>query len=289
MVHPEWLVTYGMLGEPPVTPPFEVPSIICTEENALELALIRNSSGCPKRCLVVAPFSDVAAEFIAKGQYTFASFMAVDHSVMMSVSNKGNLAEQALHSTSAGHVLPVSSSVDQPLDFPFYMKKNTGAFGQTVMLVHDRREYDKRLASIPRKLYSQWKLYEAVRGEWEYSVLFLVANGRLVFYSGYKQWYGGAEIYVWPRDVPTTTVLRKPSEIELEACMQFLRKYNGLVNCGYKLRRDDEETPKVVILEFNTRLTGDIFFIPPSDVRVILGMYAWHSITQPQPSEPSSV
>lgn len=65
---------------------------------------------------------------------------------------------------------------------------------------------------------------------------------------------------------------------EIEVCNHFVKGYNGLADCGYKIREDGEGKGDVVIIEYNTRLTGDIFTMPSIEVQKLMTKYAAASI-----------
>ena len=106
--------------------------------------------------------------------------------------------------------------------------------------------------------------------------IFILAAGS---YS-YKQKHS-KELFVWPFSTPKLAHVRRRASLEERAgCARFVKGYNGLVDCGYKLRGDDEVRKDMAIIEFNTRLTGHFLTMPPISVFEMMKVYVQESIRQ---------
>lgn len=297
---PFWQVTGGLPREPPPMHGEQrpkraryaagIPSTFCTPDDIGALYGPREGVRCEQRCLVLAPREDRFAEGLTQGGWwnsssaPATSYMLSDHGGMMRISDKLELAkiadpQDARFDQNAARYLPRTYPLDEP-KFPCFLKCRVGTFSSGVKMLANRSDYETAMRSIPAKHHHNWLVQEAVQGVWEYSIVMVVVDGVAAYSYSYRQKHGG-DLFVWPRSRPLEKhVEREASLQERAGCERFLRGYNGMVDCTYKLRGDDEAANDMAIIEFNTRLTGHFFTMPHREVQKMMGVYVRESIRQ---------
>jgi len=196
------------------------------------------------------------------------------------LSNKQALATRAESDPIARRHLPRTYEVGQTFDddkFPVYLKKATGTYSATVLKARDRSHFQKLVATRVKvdAEADQWFVQEAIKGTLEYSVTLLVVYGRIEFAAAYSLEFA-TDAPVWPRDSPlkNSTKVHSLSLSEFAALKHFVRDYHGIVNCNYKL----DSAGKLIVIEFNTRISGDVVYLSHRATRLVLQMYVEESL-----------
>ena len=249
---------------------------------------------CPYRCLVMLPASDGLLDYVSKRltqqppewttfdglDLSTMSFMIPPPDAAHRLSNKQALATRAESDPIARRHLPRTYEVGQTFDddkFPVYLKKATGTYSATVLKARDRSHFQKLVATRVKvdAEADQWFVQEAIKGTLEYSVTLLVVYGRIEFAAAYSLEFA-TDAPVWPRNRPlkNSTKVHSLSLSEFAALKHFVRDYHGIVNCNYKL----DSAGKLIVIEFNTRISGDVISLSHRATRLVLQMYVEESL-----------
>jgi len=160
--------------------------------------------------------------------------------------------------------MPKSYPLHDP-KFPCLLKKNEGMAGRNVRVINNYSDFKAAINSIPD--IENYIIQEAIESNKEYSVQFLVIEGRIITYIAYYQ-ISTEILFVRPRStVIETTECRLDSPI-LSVFEMFFIHYSGFINANFKLINN-----RPIIFEFNTRISGDIFYISDSSVSDLLTEY----------------
>eukprot|EP01084_Bolivina_argentea_P030385 56318_1 len=160
--------------------------------------------------------------------------------------------------------------------FPCFLKKRSGSWSTTVHLIKNRRHYNTLIKKIRNK--KDWFLQQAIPGN-EYSVLLLVVNGNIIV--NYTKVISAEskhnnEIFISGGGSKQTTKLRTEnvdiSRNVLHIFEKFLTNYNGLVDIDFKLLNDEP-----IILEFNTRISAQIYQLDSDALKHLLNQYILNS------------
>lgn len=196
---------------------------------------------------------------IRKNNYRFMT--CPSKSVIHALSDKLKLADHPLQ-----QYLPKTFEPENA-KYPCIVKYKVSVFGRGVFLVNDPGELTgKTRGMVFRKDYI---IQEAILDSREYSTQFLVKDGKIIFHSSYFTEHP-SDLFVWPR-VKTISVRKHrldPNGEVFDAFRNFFSGYNGLINCNYKF-----QDGQVKILEFNPRLTGDIYCLRRSDLIKLIRTY----------------
>ena len=160
--------------------------------------------------------------------------------------------------------LPKNYTINNP-SFPCFLKKNDGMAGRNVRLFNNQQDYYRALAKIPD--LENYIVQEAITSDIEYSAQFLVLDGKIHTYIAYYQ-ISTEDLFVRPRSVVIETM-----EIDLDAALlavfeMFFIYFNGFINANFKMIKG-----KPVIFEFNTRISGDIFYISDDSISELINAY----------------
>jgi hypothetical protein len=137
--------------------------------------------------------------------------------------------------------------------------------GRNVRLFNNQQDYYRALAKIPD--LENYIVQEAITSDIEYSAQFLVLDGKIHTYIAYYQ-ISTEDLFVRPRSVVIETM-----EIDLDAALlavfeMFFIYFNGFINANFKMIKG-----KPVIFEFNTRISGDIFYISDDSISELINAY----------------
>lgn len=160
--------------------------------------------------------------------------------------------------------LPKNYTINCP-SFPCFLKKNDGMAGRNVQLFNNQHDYYKTIAQISD--LENYIVQEAITSDIEYSAQFLVLEGKIHTYIAYYQ-ISTESLFVRPRSVVIETM-----EIDLDPAIlavfeMFFIYFNGFINANFKMIKG-----KPVIFEFNTRISGDIFYISDDSISELINAY----------------
>lgn len=218
------------------------------------------------RPTVLMPVSDDFAVVISdQGQQLRDQnylFMTCDDSDTINrLANKVRLAKHELL-----EYLPRTYTRDD-IVYPCVLKYNQDGYSFGVFQIKNEAELDDKTRD--KTLNVDYIIQEAILDTKEYSTQFLVHEGKIVFHCSYYNNHDQS-IFIWPRDKSTSTVrytLDEDSDL-FRAFARFLSKYNGLINCNYKLPQGN-----LKVLEFNARLSGDIYVFNKDELNELIGTY----------------
>jgi|GEM_PF-5242479 len=215
--------------------------------------------------IFLIPRTDQFAEHLSLNQENFRKnnykFATTEYKVIDQLSNKVKLSNHILQS-----YLPQKFNFDD-VKYPCYLKYEYGDYSETVWKVNNYSKLSKKTKNLI--LDKDYVIQEAIPGKREYSTSFIVDRGSIVFNAGYFHSYS-TDLFVWPYDKAnacTRFKLKKESSL-ITIFQEFLTDYHGIINCNYKIV-DGE--PK--ILEFNPRLSGDIFHITKQELNTMIKLY----------------
>ena len=219
-----------------------------------------------KQVKVLIPISDCFAAHLSenskkirKNNYVFLSCSS--STALQALSNKAQLALHPMQQ----HLPKTYTLTD--VCYPCFLKYSEGYASNRVFKIENEEElHEKKRNMILNKEYI---LQEAIFASREYSTLFLVNDGKIVFQCGSYDEYC-SDLFIWPRDksVATVNFLLDPNGNEIEVFEQFFKGYTGLINCNYKLSDGD-----LKILEFNPRLSADIYNFSKADLEQLIKAY----------------
>jgi hypothetical protein len=160
--------------------------------------------------------------------------------------------------------LPKNYTINCP-SFPCFLKKNDGMAGRNVRLYNNQQDYYKTIAQIPD--LENYIVQEAITSDIEYSAQFLVLEGKIHTYIAYYQ-ISTEPLFVRPRSVVIESM-----EIDLDLAIlavfeMFFIYFNGFINANFKIINK-----KPIIFEFNTRISGDIFYISDESISELVNAY----------------
>ena len=196
---------------------------------------------------------------IRKKNYRFMT--CPSRSVIDALSDKLKLAEHPLQ-----QYLPRTFEPENA-HYPCLVKYKGKCYGHGVFLVNDPGELTGNTKGMVFR--EDYIIQEAILDSREYSTQFLVKDGKIIFHSSYFTEHP-SDLFVWPR-VETSSVHRyrlDPDGEVFDVFRNFFSGYNGLINCNYKF-----QDGQLKILEFNPRLTGDIYYLGRSDLRKLIRTY----------------
>jgi glutathione synthase/RimK-type ligase-like ATP-grasp enzyme len=190
-------------------------------------------------------------------------FLTCDNNIINNLGDKCKLQQHLLK-----EFLPLQYNINKPI-FPCFLKKNTGCYGHTVFLLNNKTEYNNIIEKI--KNLNNYILQEAIISPFEWSTQFLVINGKIIKHYT-KLIHFNKNIFIRGYQTKTTTTNIIISDTILNIFEQFFKDYNGLINANYKILND-----KPIILEFNTRLAGNIHTMTHSEVNELIKCYIKYS------------
>lgn len=211
------------------------------------------------------PRTDQFAAHLSLNQRSFREnnykFVTSEYKLIDQLANKVKLSNHVLQS-----YLPKKYNFDD-VKYPCYLKYEYGHYSETVWKVNNYSELSKKTKNLI--LDKDYVIQEAVPGNKEYSTSFIVDRGSIVFSAGYFHSYS-TDLFVWPYDKADAFArfkLNKNSSL-IKIFQEFLTDYHGIINCNYKIIGG-----KPKILEFNPRLSGDIFHITRRELNYMIKLY----------------
>ena len=177
------------------------------------------------------------------------------------LSNKAQLANHPLQD-----YLPKTYGHDD-VCYPCILKFSEGYLSNGVFRIDNEEQLRAKARSMI--LNEEYIIQEAIVDSREYSTQFVVDDGKIVFQCGYYDNYE-TEIFIWPRDkrVSRARFLLDPQGEAFKIFEQFFEGYTGLINCNYKIKHG-----QMKILEFNPRLSGDIYAFSRTDLQKLILKY----------------
>ena len=189
-------------------------------------------------------------------------FMTCDESDTIDrLANKIKLANHELQ-----EYLPRTYTRDDVV-YPCILKYNQDGASIGVFQINNEAELDDKTRN--KTLNVDYIIQEAILDTREYSTQFLVHEGRIAVHCSYYDNHDQL-LFVWPRDKSTSTKRFKLDENSdlYRTFARFLRDYNGLINCNYKLPQGN-----LKVLEFNARISGDIYALNKYELNELIGTY----------------
>jgi hypothetical protein len=130
------------------------------------------------------------------------------------------------------------------------------------------------MTAVTSAINEDYIIQEAILDSREYSTQFIVDGGKIVFHSSYYDEYD-SNLFIWPRDKSISTIRFRLDDEKLKVFEDFFVDYNGLINCNYKVHNG-----QLKILEFNPRLSGDIYAMSKTDLNELIHLYLKHASEQ---------
>jgi hypothetical protein len=189
-------------------------------------------------------------------------FMTCDESDTIDrLANKVKLANHELQ-----EYLPRTYTRDAVV-YPCVLKYNQDGASFGVFQINNEAELDDKTRN--KTLNVDYIIQEAILDTKEYSTQFLVHEGRIAVHCSYYDNHDQS-LFIWPRDKSTSTERFKLDENSdlYRTFARFLRDYNGLINCNYKLPQGN-----LKVLEFNARLSGDIYVFNKDELNKLIATY----------------
>jgi glutathione synthase/RimK-type ligase-like ATP-grasp enzyme len=227
-------------------------------------SFILNNASKVNYMSVIIPRTDYAAMELSKYKYEIKKngykFLSSDIEIIENLSDKKNLSTNTLVK-----YLPKIYNINNII-YPFILKKRSGEWGTTVYLINNECEYKKKVATIDN--LDDYILQEAIISKYEYSTQFLVINGKIILMYT-KLIEAKDELFIRGRyyqNIKTTQVDSKL--IDKTIFEKFFKHYNGFINCNFKIKHNN-----IIILEFNTRLAGNILSMHLQDLNELIITY----------------
>ncbi len=219
-----------------------------------------------RRTRALIPISDEFAVYLSDNSQKLRNnnyvFMACDEGrEAHELSNKAQLAKHPLK-----QYLPRTYGRNE-VQFPCILKYSEGYLSNGVFRVENEEELTDKIRNM--NLNEDYIIQEAIMDSREYSTQFLVNDGEIVFQCGYCDSYA-SQLFVWPRAkrVSRSRFILDPEEELFLIFEQFFKGYTGFINCNYKFKDG-----QVKILEFNPRISGDIYAISKTDLKELIERY----------------
>ncbi len=180
---------------------------------------------------------------------------------VQALSNKASLAGHRLQ-----QYLPKTYGLTD-VCYPCVLKYSEGYASNGVFKIGNENELDEKTRNLT--LNKDYVIQEAILDKREYSTQFLVNDGKIVFQCGYYDEYT-SRLFIWPRDqsVATSRFLLESHGEEFRIFEEFFKDYTGLINCNYKIKEG-----RLKVLEFNPRLSGDIYNFRKADLEMLISSY----------------
>ena len=215
---------------------------------------------------VLIPIADDFAVYLCENKkhlkdndYRFLT--CSNRQIIESLANKVSLSNHVLQ-----EYLPESYSIENVV-YPCVLKYNKGGFSTGVFKINNEVELKEK--TIGKQINQDYIIQEAILDKREYSTQFLVHDGKIVFHASYYDEYEN-RLFIWPHVKSTRRVGLSLDENDavFQVFEKFLVEFNGLINCNYKLQDGG-----LKILEFNARLSGDIYGIDKRELNELIGLY----------------
>ena len=151
------------------------------------------------------------------------------------------------------------------ISYPCILKYGESAHSSGVFRIEDKDELDSK--TLGRTINEDYIIQEAILDSRECSTQFIVHDGKIVFHTSYYDEYD-SKLFIWPRDKSISTIRFRLDDEKLKVFEEFFVDYNGLINCNYKVHDGH-----LKILEFNPRLSGDIYAMSKTDLNELVDVY----------------
>jgi hypothetical protein len=160
------------------------------------------------------------------------------------------------------------------ISYPCILKYGESYYSNGVFRIEDKDELDRK--TLGKIINEDYIIQEAILDSREYSTQFIVHDGKIVFHSSYYDEYD-SKLFIWPRDksISTTRFRLDEDNEKFKVFEEFFVDYNGLINCNYKVHNGH-----LKILEFNPRLSGDIYAMSKTDLNELVDVYLKHASEQ---------
>jgi predicted ATP-grasp superfamily ATP-dependent carboligase len=155
------------------------------------------------------------------------------------------------------------------ISYPCILKYGESAHSSGVFRIEDKDELDSK--TLGRTINEDYIIQEAILDSRECSTQFIVHDGKIVFHTSYYDEYD-SKLFIWPRDKSISTIRFRLDDEKLKVFEEFFVDYNGLINCNYKVHDGH-----LKILEFNPRLSGDIYAMSKTDLNELVDVYLKHA------------
>ena len=155
------------------------------------------------------------------------------------------------------------------ISYPCILKYGKSTYSNGVFRIEDKDELDSK--TLGRTINEDYIIQEAILDSRECSTQFIVHDGKIVFHSSYYDEYD-SKLFIWPRDKSISTIRFRLDDEKLKVFEEFFVDYNGLINCNYKVHDGH-----LKILEFNPRLSGDIYAMSKTDLNELVDVYLKHA------------
>ncbi len=225
----------------------------------LETQKSRQSNALIPLCDSFAMHMSENSEKLRQNNYKFMTCKT--GSDLQALSNKARLAGHRLQ-----QYLPKTYGLTD-VCYPCVLKYSEGYGSNGVFKIGNEKEFDEKTRNLT--LNKDYVIQEAIMDKREYSTQFLVNDGKIVFQCGYYDEYI-SQLFIWPRDksVATTRFLLDSDGEEFRIFEEFFEDYTGLINCNYKIKEG-----RLKVLEFNPRLSGDIYNFRKADLEMLISSY----------------
>ena len=198
---------------------------------------------------------------IRENKYLFMACRAGE--IVELLSNKVKLSTHRLQ-----EFLPETYD-SKNISYPCILKYGESAYSSGVFRIEDKDELDRK--TLGKIINEDYIIQEAILDSREYSTQFIVHDGKIVFHSSYYDEYD-SNLFIWPRDKSISTIRFRLDDEKLKVFEEFFVDYNGLINCNYKVHDGH-----LKILEFNPRLSGDIYAMSKTDLNELVDVYLKHA------------
>ena len=213
---------------------------------------------------ILIPKSDVSSLFLSKNKNKIKEngykFLSSNFEIIENLSDKKNLSLNLL-----SKYLPKTYNINNII-YPFILKKRSGENGTNVNIINNEFEFKKTLLIINN--LGDYIFQEAILSEYEYSTQFLVINGKIkLMYT--KLIEAKDKLFIrgkYYKNFKTTNIDSK--FIDKTIFETFFKNYNGFINCNFKIKNNN-----IIILEFNTRIAGNILSLSLKDLNILITSY----------------
>lgn len=184
--------------------------------------------------------------------------LTCDPELIATLCNKSSLTEYAERLGLEKHVPRRWNSAEEA-QYPCVLKPAKGEHGKNTWIIKTPEEVNW-YTNESRK---DWLLQEHIWGCMEYSTSLLVKDGEILDAICMEYEYSEYE-YIWPNVRENGKRVRHhiPSD-ERRVMSALLKGFSGICNFNFKL--DVKKDSRMVILECNTRVGGDLVFDAPKD------------------------
>lgn len=232
--------------------------VICSEDFVL------NYKAKPEYECILIPKSDNSALFLSKNKNKIKKngykFLTSNFEIIDNLSDKKKLSLNLL-----SDYLPKTYNINNII-YPFVLKKRIGDNGMHVYKINNEYEFKKKLLEIDN--LDEYIFQEAILSKYEYSTQFLVINGKIILMYT-KLIKAKDNLFIRGKHYRNFKTININSHfIDKTVFEKFFKNYNGLINCNYKIKNNN-----IIIIEFNTRIAGNIFSMDSKDLNILITSY----------------